>query len=656
MGIYSGNKQELEADYIFSTVQTISKQDHLDKFSPNHFDYIVIDETHRAAAQSYQKIMNHFRPNFLLGMTATPERTDGDDIFKMFDHNIAYEIRLNRAMEEGMLSPFHYYGVTDLTINGQEVDDLTDFNLLTSSERVNRIIEIAEQYGCDDGEVRGLIFCSRNDISKQLSNDFNQKGYKTIALTGSDSEEERHRAIQLLESDNKLEKLDYIFTVDIFNEGIDIPRLNQIIMLRPTQSAIIFVQQLGRGLRKIDSKDYLTVIDFIGNYSNNYLVPIALYGDTSYNKDTLRKLMASGSALIPGSSTVNFDAISKEKIFASINSASLKTKKELIHDYSILKNKLGRIPMMVDFLDYGSRDPWLYITKYKSYFNFLKICTSDINEQLEPKSIKLLELFSLGINNGKRVEESLILEYLFLNDQYSVASFKKDILEKFEYEISDSTIESCLTNLNFNFIRLEYDIVKLQNGNFIKGNDLIELIDNNISTAFLKDNILYGIMEFKKQYKKERYNKGLIINNKYSRKDVCRILNWPLDISSTLYGYRTVNKITPCFVTYNKSTDISDSTMYNDHFIDQETFAWESRSRRRIESQEIQKVINSKRIILFVKKEDGEGTDFYCLGDVEIIDGSVEQEYMEKSGDAVVHFKFKLQQPVESNLYEYLIK
>jgi superfamily II DNA or RNA helicase/HKD family nuclease len=614
MGIYSGKRQQLEADYIFSTIQTISKQEHLDKFDPNHFEYIVIDETHRAAADSYQRIMNHFTPDFLLGMTATPERTDGDDIFKMFDHNIAYEIRLHRALAEGMLSPFHYYGVTDLTINDQEIDELTDFNLLTAKERVDRIIETAEQYGCDDGNVRGLIFCSKNEISIQLSKEFNDRGYQTLALTGASSEEERQRAIRLLESENKSEKLDYIFTVDIFNEGIDIPSVNQIIMLRPTQSAIIFVQQLGRGLRKIGKKDYLTVIDFIGNYNNNYLVPIALYGDKTYNKDTLRKLMASGSSLIPGASTINFEEVIKEKIFEAINKANMSKLVDLKNDYNNLKNKLGRIPMMKDFLEFGSRDPWLYVKYKKSYLNFINIVEEDYRQSLSNKELKLLEYFNLEINNGKRVEESLILLELIEQGEVNIERFKGMITERFDYEVSDETIASCLLNLNFIFIRQDYKIVK-QVGSILKiDQDLTEAISKPVFRQFLLDNTCYSIQSFEKAYSKEKFVGGLIRYHKYGRKDVCRALNWDLDISSTLYGYRTRNNATPCFVTYHKSADVEASVNYNDHFIDPKTFAWESRSQRKIESDEIQNVINSERILLFLKKEDGEGTDFYFIG------------------------------------------
>ena len=366
MGMYSGYEKNLEADYLFSTIQTISKSENLQLFGQNYFDYIVIDETHRAGAKSYLSIINHFKPKFLLGMTATPERTDGSDIFKLFNYKIAYEIRLHSALEEKMLSPFHYYGVTDLTINGEEVDDRAEFNKLVADERVNRIIEKINLYGCDDGKARGLIFCSKIEEAEKLSIMFNQREYITLSLTGRHSEIERQEAIRKLESDAPNESLDYIFTVDIFNEGIDIPKVNQVIMLRPTQSAIIFVQQLGRGLRKVSGKEYLTVIDFIGNYENNFLLPIALYGDKTYNKDTLRKLVASESSFIPGSSSINFDEISKEKIFESINRTNLSKFVDLKGDYFNLKNRLGRFPLMIDFLHHGSRDPFHFV-KYSRF-------------------------------------------------------------------------------------------------------------------------------------------------------------------------------------------------------------------------------------------------------------------------------------------------
>ena len=434
-GLYSGNKRELEADFVFSTVQTISREDHLSKFPKDTFDYIIIDESHRSGADSYLRLINHFNPKFLLGMTATPERTDGNDIFSLFDHNIAYEIRLNQAMEEDMLSPFHYYGITDLKVNNENLENTKDFNLLSTDERVGKIIEKAKFYGSDNGITRGLVFCSRNEEAEKLSLKFNENGFKTIALSGNNSEDERTEAINLLESNNINEKIDYIFTVDIFNEGIDIPKINQIIMIRPTNSAIIFVQQLGRGLRKTENKDFLTIVDFIGNHKNSYLVPIALYGDTSYNKDTLRKLISEGSKMIPGSSTINFDEITKEQIFKSIDSANMKLLSDLRKDYDLLKYKLGKTPMMMDFIIHGSRDPFLYVDYAKSYFNFVNKVEKKTEHSLTSKQSKLLELFSREVNNGKRITESVLLKKLIQNKSITVASFKTNIKETYNIDM-----------------------------------------------------------------------------------------------------------------------------------------------------------------------------------------------------------------------------
>ena len=241
MGILTGSEKDFGAEYIFSTIQTLSKPEILKKFSPDYFDYIVIDEVHRSGAKSYRTILEYFNPNFLLGMTATPERTDGYDIFKAFDYNIAFEIRLHTALEEDMLSPFHYYGITDISVDGKLLDNYTEFNNLVSNERVERIIENSKFYGCDRGRIKGLIFCSRVEEAKKISEKLNLKGYQTIALSGKNGEKERDACIERLESDDREDYLDYILTVDIFNEGVDIPSVNYIIMLRPTQSAIVFV-------------------------------------------------------------------------------------------------------------------------------------------------------------------------------------------------------------------------------------------------------------------------------------------------------------------------------------------------------------------------------------------------------------------------------
>lgn len=279
------------------------------------------DEVHRAGAKSYKTIIDYFQPKFLLGMSATPERSDGFDIFELFDHNIAYEIRLNDAMKEDLICPFHYFGITELTVEGKIIDDQTQFNHLVSDARVQYIKEKVEFYGYSGSRVKGLVFCSRNEEAQNLSKKFNDIGYRTVALSGASSQEERAEAVQRLGQDENEGALDYIFTVDIFNEGVDIPEINQVVMLRPTKSAIIFVQQLGRGLRKVFGKEYVVVLDFIGNYDNNYLIPIALSGDQSYNKDNIRRYVAESNRIIYGCSTINFDKITRERIYKSIDHA-----------------------------------------------------------------------------------------------------------------------------------------------------------------------------------------------------------------------------------------------------------------------------------------------------------------------------------------------
>jgi superfamily II DNA or RNA helicase len=654
LGLYSGKSRALEADFIFSTVQTISREDHLSKFKKDHFDYIIIDESHRSGADSYLRLIEYFKPKFLLGMTATPERTDGNDIFSLFDHNIAYEIRLNKAMEEGMLSQFHYFGITDLKVNNELLENTKDFNLLNTDERVNKIIEKAQLYGCDNGIIRGLVFCSRNIEAQLLSEKFNKNGFKTISLSGENSELERAEAIKLLESDNINEKIDYIFTVDIFNEGIDIPKINQILMIRPTESAIVFVQQLGRGLRKANGKDYLTIVDFIGNHKNNYLIPVALYGDTSFNKDTIRKLISEGSKMLPGSSTINFDEITKENIFKSIDSANMKILSDLKKDYSLLKYRLGRVPMMMDFLKHESRDPFLFIEYSKSYYNFVVKVDNDFEASLSKELIDLLELFSREINNSKRIEESYILKEMLLNRNITLNSFKENIYNSYGYTTSEEILESCLTNLNFNFVRKEKNIIVKKSQTLSFHKDFEKHLKHPAFKQFLLDSTNYSISSFNKNYKKDNFKNGLILFNKYSRKDVCRLLNWEKDISSTVYGYRTNESVTPCFVTYHKSHEIEDSIKYNDHFVNPSVFAWESRSNRKLKSKEIQNVINSKRILLFVKKGDGEGTDFYFMGDCSIIPNSIEQAVMPDSQKPIVHFKFQLGQEVNEDLYQYI--
>lgn len=660
MGLYSGNQRDLDCDFVFSTIQTISKTTHLDNFSRDYFDYIIIDETHRSGADSYLRLIDHFKPQFLLGMTATPERTDGNNIFELFDHNIAYEIRLSKAMEEEMLSTFHYYGVTDLLIENKLVKNKADFGYLLTSERVERIIQYAKFYGSDNGITRGLIFCSRKDEAIELSELFNNEGFKTVALVDSSSEKDRADAIDKLEHDDLNEKLDYIFTVDVFNEGIDIPRINQVIMLRPTKSSIIFIQQLGRGLRKVDGKNYLTVIDFIGNYEKNYLIPIALYGDTSYNKDSLRKLMTEGSRMIPGASTINFDEITKERIFQSIDSANMQLIADLKKDYNLLKFKLGRMPMMMDFIEHGSRDPFLFVDYANSYYNFILKVENLVSSELNAQEIKILELFAKEINNGKRIVECYILKSLIELESIDFEKIKTIISANYNFKISRETYNSCINNLNFKFVRKEQEIIKLNNDKLEFSESFNKSMQKKTFKDFIIDNVNYSIFTFNKQYKYELFKDGFILYQKYSRKDVCRILNWDLNEEATVYGYKLSNNSCPIFVNYHKEENIASSTKFPEKFLNSSQFLWYTKPQRRLSNSTIAAIKNHKnqlRLPLFMKKHNGEGTDFYFMGDVKPIDETFVETTIKNDRNIdvpVVKVILDLNTPVESTLYNYL--
>ena len=295
----------------------------------------MLDEAHHETADTYQKIMKHFSPKLWLGMTATPDKRDdnvaGRNVYELFNYQIAYEIRLQQAMEENLLCPFHYFGITDLSIVGDDKDN-RNFSMLTSDERVKHIIRQANYYGYSGEKVKGLIFCSSIKETQELSHKFNNivnpdtgKYFRTIALNGDANEQERQDAFERLamnESEANVHKqpLDYIFSVEILNEGVDIVEVNQVIMLRPTQS------------------------------------PIALSWDRTYNKDNIRRYIMEGGRIIPGASTVHFDEISKKRIFASVDNANFSDIKLIKENYTNLKNKLGRIPALKDFDDYGEMD------------------------------------------------------------------------------------------------------------------------------------------------------------------------------------------------------------------------------------------------------------------------------------------------------------
>lgn len=670
-GLISGTSKEYDADYLFSTMQMMAKPEVRERFKDNEFDIIVIDEVHRAGAESYQRIMDYFEPKLWLGMTASPDRPDGFNIYGLFNYKIVYEIRLQQALEENLLCPFHYFGIRDLEIDGEVFDDdigLRNFAYLVCEARVDYLIEKAKYYGFSGDRVKGLIFCSRKKEAEELSDKFNERGYNTVFLCGDDSQVYREECIERLTNDERTNRLDYIFTVDIFNEGVDIPEVNQVIMLRPTESPIVFIQQLGRGLRKAENKEYVVVLDFIGNYMNNFMIPIALSGDRTYNKDTIRKYVMEGSKIIPGSSTIHFDEISKKRIFQSIDNA--RTNKKLLKEkYEILKNKLGKTPSILDFYEYGEVDPMLFINYSKTYDRFIRMVDSDYTIIFNDKEEATLEFVSSLLVNGKRPHELLMLKMLVNGNTIDKLTFKEE-LENVGCSYRNEDFQSSIRVLGKDFINTQSEKNKYQYIEFLDVNEIKKSQYRRALSFYKRINQLdfqmelnnlieYGLKRYKDLFN-DHDGDNFVLYQKYSRKDVCRLLNWERDDSATLYGYRIKNNTCPIFVTYKKKEEITSSTKYEDKFLTNKMFSWMTRSRVSIASNESQEIIKHKenglKILLFIKKSDGEGTDFYYMGKIKPIEWNETTISNDKGKELpIVNFNMELEHAVRNDIYDYFI-
>lgn len=667
VGFVSGNDKDYDKDIIFATVQTISKDYVLEHFEKDHFDAIVVDEVHRAGAESHQKIMNYFTPKLFLGMTASPERTDGYDIFELFNHNIACEIRLKEAMEGNYLCPFHYFGISDLEVNGEAINDKTDFNRLVLDSRVDHIIDKIEYYGYSGDRVRGLVFCNRKEEARTLSQKFNDRGYRTVFLSGDDSQKYREDVIKRLASKGKDDALDYIFTVDIFNEGVDIPEINQVIMLRPTQSPIVFVQQLGRGLRKYEDKEYVIILDFIGNYNNNFLIPVALSGDRSYNKDNMRKYISSGTRIIPGASSIHFDEITRQRIYASIDSANTKSLSMLKEAYKNLKFRLGCIPSILDYDRYDSIDVIKMIDYSGSYYNFLCDYEPEYDIRISEDAAKMLKLISKEFARGKRIYELVCIDAILNGYDDFVFALDACIEKRGNALRAEITKESVLRNLSNEFYEDKdkknwpCSVIEKSGDEYKVSERFKSLIGDENFKNLLQDTIQLGIERHNKYYAEKYKDTDFKLYSKYTYADVCRILNWEKNVNAQNIGgykYDCGTKTLPVFINYEKVEGTS--TDYEDIFISNARLKAISKNNRRIDSKDVKHIYKQtsededNRIYLFVRKnkDDKEAKEFYFLG--EMYAEGEPTPVVRKDNVNAFAINYKLEHEVRDDIFEYI--
>ena len=652
------------------------------------------DEAHHVPADTYQKVMKHFTPKLWLGMTATPDKRDdnieGRNVYELFDHQIAYEIRLQQAMEDNLLCPFHYFGITDLAIIGDDEEASRDFSVLTSDERVKHIINEADYYGYSGDKVKGLIFCSSIKETEELSEKFNHminpstgQKFRTIALNGSASEQERQNAFERLAMNKEdatadHEPLDYIFSVEILNEGVDIVEVNQVIMLRPTQSPIVFIQQLGRGLRKAYGKEYVVILDFIGNYNNNFMIPIALSGDRTYNKDNIRRYIMEGGRVIPGASTVHFDEISRKRIFVSVDKANFSDIKLIRENYTNLKNKLGHIPRLLDFDDYGEMDVIRIFDNNSlgSYYKFLVKYEKEYKIRLSENEEKVIEFVSKKLANGKRIQELRMLKRMLAYARGSsklglFAGLSEDMKEygKIVSQNQKENIVNVMTNeFPAGSGKKTYSqcvFIEDDGTDYKPTKTFMQMLLNDKFYEMLQELVEFGIRRYERNYKNTYKQTDLVLYQKYTYEDVCRLLNWeqnevPLNIGGYKFDKKT--KTFPVFINYDKSENISDTTKYEDHFIpgSRDRLIAISKSGRTLKSEDVQNFLKAKergiQVELFVRKnkDDKISKEFYYLGHM-TASGNTKEFTMVNTEKTAVEIEWILDVPVREDIYEYIV-
>lgn len=362
-GIYNGKHKERGADAVFASIYTLSMQTHLHHFSPDEFDLIIVDEFHHAAADSYKRAIEYFKPKFLLGITATPDRNDNKDVYAICDGNVAFRLDFLDAIENRWLSPFKYYGVYDetdysqITWLGTRYDEEELLQAQLKEEMAEKILNAWK----DKKQTRTIGFCSSIKQANFLSNFFNQKGYNTVSLHSQQIEISRHDAISALSTGN----LDVIFTVDLFNEGVDIPSVDTLLFVRPTESLTVFTQQIGRGLRLHPDKDHCVIIDLIGNYRNAD-IKLSLF-DTQFEKGKPKNIQPT---------VLNFCEIDLDvrviNLLEELTRKRQPLREKLYNDYFVLKNDLGRRPTYLELHLQGGSDSPHYRQEFNSYLGFLK--------------------------------------------------------------------------------------------------------------------------------------------------------------------------------------------------------------------------------------------------------------------------------------------
>ena len=683
--IYGGLK-EIDKNIIFASIQSL--RNCYNEFKPSFFDYVIVDEFHHSMSDSYLKALSYFNPKFLLGLTATPKRMDGKDILSLCDYNVVDEIGIKEALEEDLIVPFHYFGVNDYTINydnipyknGKYNEKILLENLLLNT-RTDYIVEKINKFGFDGDELSAVAFCQNIEHAFFMKEEFSKKGYKSAVITANTSSNERSEILEKF----KNKKIEILCVVDILNEGIDIPTINLLLFLRPTMSSTIFIQQIGRGLRKAKNKDFVTIIDFIGNHKKDYLL-INYFSNEVDNKDTLftkkEKIIneiKNQFSNIPKSCYVELDRVCQNRIIEKIEKINFNSKnilKELYLDY---KQEIGK-----------SEDEFLQIADFDTNIElFQELCLkmhSFYNAQLQFENSKIFEneneknpLNTTEIEFLEYLEKKitlvepftfLIIDYLATGKEYINNSdllnkykeffdikgnFEKNYLLNriFEELIEDEILEKTLYGYKFSkkYEKL-FSNGKLNEKNTMKSNQKVDKL-NFINR--LKQLIHLGLNEFKRNDLDE-FNENILISYKeYKRVELQILLDSKVPKGSWRAGYANTEKDICLFATIDKTHIFQENLKYDNSLFADDIIQWISQPKTSHNSSVGQMFIHHKekgfKVHIFIRKYafmNGNKTNpFIYLGNA---------QYYSSQGDKPMKILWKLDKKIPQKLIYELYK
>lgn len=624
-------------DNLFMSIQTFNSQDFTSKTSPEFYDYIVVDEFHHAAAPTYQKLLSYYTPKILLGLTATPERMDGKSITEYFNNRIAAEIRLPEAIDRKLLCPFQYFGVTDTVdlsdlkwVRGgydkSELSKLYTFSGMIANRRADAVISSLLKYVTDIDDVKGLGFCVSIEHAEFMSGYFNAHHIPAMFLTGASPDEERNNAKKKLVSG----EVRFIFVVDIYNEGVDIPEVNTVLFLRPTESLTIFLQQLGRGLRLAEGKECLTVLDFIGQANKKYNFEDKFAALLSSESGNVQKEIKDGFISVPKGCYIQLEKKAAKYILDNIR-ASFGMCAGLVSRIATFAEDSGKALTLENFLDYYHLDICsIYVKDSFSRLSVWAGLKDDFKETLEETMAKAFA--RLAVIDSRRWIAFLldILPRLVDVDFDQLSDEKKRMMQMFYVTVwgetasdwsNDKVLEN-LYNLADSPVMLSELIALLQ----YRFNH-IDFIDEPVNLGFACP------LDFHCTYTRDQ----ILVAMDFMKPNTVR----------EGVKYLPEKKADIFFVTLNKSDkDYSPTTMYNDYSISETLFHWQSQSTTSADSATGRRYIHHKesgnRILLFVREFKSD-RNFGGAGAYTFLGTA---NYVKHDGSRPMNITWKLDRPI----------